>query len=218
MVQFHAGGPQAFACPICCLFSVRSHRSSLFAPHSGSADPFCFVDSILGCEICAELEHESSWPSAINPCRFNGHGASASISTATTAGTSAKPTAVCGPCNRQAVRYWSLAASCTAAWWSASSRTSLHGNSPRYWIHTSRLCKSPCGGERRPPLHLSVHSFVRILRYANLLFVFFLVETLQGSLKDTECSICFGEFEASQVVARLACLCLFHQNCIGPLW
>lgn len=31
---------------------------------------------------------------------------------------------------------------------------------------------------------------------------------------DSECSICFGGFEKEDIVARLNCLCLYHQNCI----
>jgi hypothetical protein len=61
-----------------------------------------------------------------------------------------------------------------------------------------------------PFIHLSID--LRVL--LSLSCSFCAVETLHASMADRECSICFGEFEESQVVARLACLCLFHQNCI----
>jgi len=38
-------------------------------------------------------------------------------------------------------------------------------------------------------------------------------ETLKTPL-DKECPICYCEFEKGEVAARLACLCLFHKNCI----
>jgi len=37
---------------------------------------------------------------------------------------------------------------------------------------------------------------------------------LQGDLPDKECFICFEYFREGQMVARVDCMCIFHQSCI----
>jgi len=38
--------------------------------------------------------------------------------------------------------------------------------------------------------------------------------TIVKKNEDSECIICFCEYEKGQVAARLPCLCYFHKNCI----
>jgi hypothetical protein len=42
----------------------------------------------------------------------------------------------------------------------------------------------------------------------------YLAQTLKESL-EAECVICFNELEAGDRIARLNCLCIYHEHCIG---
>ncbi|KAI8923478.1 hypothetical protein BC831DRAFT_470839 [Entophlyctis helioformis] len=42
----------------------------------------------------------------------------------------------------------------------------------------------------------------------------YLVQVLDHDMEDTECTICFEEFVKGQRIARLNCLCVFHEACI----
>ncbi|KAJ3415098.1 hypothetical protein HDV05_005506 [Chytridiales sp. JEL 0842] len=42
----------------------------------------------------------------------------------------------------------------------------------------------------------------------------YIAQTLKEELDGVECVICFNEFEAGQRVARLNCLCIYHESCI----
>ncbi|KAL2918785.1 hypothetical protein HK105_201619 [Polyrhizophydium stewartii] len=42
----------------------------------------------------------------------------------------------------------------------------------------------------------------------------YLVQVLAATLPESECSICLEEFEKGQRIARLNCLCMFHEACI----
>ena len=43
----------------------------------------------------------------------------------------------------------------------------------------------------------------------------YLIRTLNESIPDKECEICYETFDAGQVVAVLNCLCQFHEDCIA---
>ncbi|KAI8804903.1 hypothetical protein BJ742DRAFT_821975 [Cladochytrium replicatum] len=42
----------------------------------------------------------------------------------------------------------------------------------------------------------------------------YIVQTLKAAMDETECAICFEDFEIGQRIARLNCLCLYHEHCI----